>query len=504
MTNFERGKRAAIEAVAEIFERIESANDSLEKAREEKDLVTFVYWFVLIHEYYYMLQKPLLPEELERIYTEMEGYSHIDYLKHKREQGYERLPDYKTTYGSGYNFPDIIGCAIFNSLYDELFTFYPDIKELSCGGVLVRQNLTLHFLQRGENREHVDYCDACGKNLNDQPYPYAYRCTECGRIFNLCAKCSEGQTHKNWGDVGRKPKHDYRDYVYERMFQQVQKSLKQNEIDQMFEDEGMLEFSEGGQVEARRIVSVVKRVLQRIKQEHERVHHKYLRKSIILYTYNDQNVKTMCVDECNNIYVSANFLYNALKMDEELIYALLMSATYRISKNSFVREQKFLSDGMPRGLFTTTIKLSKDGVKHPVELTRRVHHDINIANDLETNSLLIHNEIMSYDALKNEMNAICGNFENIPLFETLYHREIMDKFREEINLTFPINPSHKPSPETFIAGYRLTRIRIGKMVVKYGEEGTHKKLTSIIKYIRKDNLQSLQDMFNLNKTTLLC
>ena len=78
MKHFERGKREALESVAEIFERIEKAKNYLEKAREEKNLVTFVYWFVLIHEYYYMLQKPLLPEELERIYAEIDNYIPID------------------------------------------------------------------------------------------------------------------------------------------------------------------------------------------------------------------------------------------------------------------------------------------------------------------------------------------------------------------------------------------------------------------------------------------
>ena len=42
MKHFERGKREALESVAEIFERIEKAKNYLEKAREEKNPVTFV------------------------------------------------------------------------------------------------------------------------------------------------------------------------------------------------------------------------------------------------------------------------------------------------------------------------------------------------------------------------------------------------------------------------------------------------------------------------------
>lgn len=93
MTRFERDKRAAIEAAVEFLERIDKATVNMEKAREEKDLVTFVYWFVLIHEYYYMLCEKPVPQRIAgSIYAEMESYTPIDYLKNKRKLRYERLP----------------------------------------------------------------------------------------------------------------------------------------------------------------------------------------------------------------------------------------------------------------------------------------------------------------------------------------------------------------------------------------------------------------------------
>lgn len=491
MTNFEQGKRAAIEATAEIFERIEKANGFLEKAREEKDLVAFAYWFVLIHEYYYMLLKPLLPRELERIYAELDYFTPIDYLKHKREQGYERLPDHNTTYGSGYNLPDIIGCALSNRYFEEIFTFYPDIKGMSCDGTLVRQNLMLHFLQTAENRQQVDYCDSCGRNLNDQPYPYAYICTKCGRIFNLCAKCSKEQIHKSWGYVGRKENNDYEDFVYRRMFQKDQEPLCQDEIDKTFADKGILEFTEGGKIDAREIVSMVKRVLERINLECGTFYRKTLRDCTILYIYNDKEIKTLCVDECNNIYVSANYLYNVLKMDESLIYALFMSGAYRILHTSFTQEQRFLDKGMPKSMFETLRETNRP----PVELTKPLHHDINIALDLQTNSILIRSKILPYDTLKTRMNAICVNNTESKLIGNYYYHEIMGKIRDKINLTFPSEPTHKPAPRTFLDSYRHTWIRISKLVFNYGEAKTYKKIKLIIKHIRKDNLQSLQNMF---------
>lgn len=496
MTNFEQGKRAAIEATAEIFERIEKANGFLEKAREEKDLVAFAYWFVMIHEYYHMLLKPLLPRDLERIYAEIDYFTPIDYLKHKREQGYERLPR-QYAYGRGYNFPDIIGCALSNRYFEEMFTFYPDIKGMTCDGTLVRQNLMLHFLQTAENRQQVDYCDSCGRNLNDQPYPYAYRCTKCGRIFNLCAKCSKEQIHKSWGYVGRKEKNDYEDFVYRRMFQKDQKPLCQDEIDKTFADKGILEFSEGGQIEAKKIVSVVKNVLERINQEHGTLYRKTLRDKAILYIYNDQEIKTLCVDECNNIYVSANYLHNVLKMDEVLIYALFVSGAYRILHTSFTQERNFLSEGMPRNqnLFKEMREKAKGIKKTPVELTKPLHHDINIALDLQTNSSLIRYEIFPYDSLKDGLNAICVNNTESKLIGNYYYHEIMGKIRDKINIAFPSEPTHKPAPRTFLDSYRQTRIKIWKLVSNYGEVHTYEKIKLIIKHIRKDNLQSLQNMF---------
>lgn len=494
-SKYEQGKRTAIEAVAELLERIDKATVNMEKAREEKELVTFVYWFVLIHEYYYLLlQEPLFPDELKDVYAEIDSCIPMDYLKHKREHGYERLP-HLWFYG-GYSISDMIGCALSNRFAESIFNFSPDIKMMICGGTLSRQNLMLHFLRTGERREHVDFCDVCGKNLNDQPYPYTYRCTKCGQIFNLCAKCSEGQIHKSWGNIGRSSQHQYKDLVYRRMFQQDQKSPKQSDIDQSFIDNDVLKFTEGGQVEAREIVSVVGKVLRRIKEKYDIRYYRYLQECRVLYTFNDSNIKTMCVDECSNIYVSANYLYRVLKMDEELIYALFMNGLYRIVYDMFAQERNFLSKGMPRGGLFGLYSTGWGKKCSPIELTKPLHHDINITLDLLTNSYLISNEILSYDSLKNRMNAICRNTATTSTIGRYYYHDTMGKFKDEVNQTFPLEPSRKPIPNTFLSGYIQTRVRIGKLVVSYGEMRTYEKLKPIIKYIRKGNLQSLQDMFN--------
>ena len=220
LSDYEKGKQAALESFSELTRRINDAEQKLEIARVGKDLITFVYWFVLIHEYRYMLNAILMPDELHMIYDDIERFTPEEYLVHKRRQGYVRLPDYRTVYGRGYNLPDIIGCALANRCEEEILTFVPDTDDiLVCGGRLKRQNLMLQFLQTGIGKEQTDFCDACGKNLNDQPYPYSFRCGKCGRTFNLCEECSKDRIHKNWGPVGREPFDKYEDAINQEMFQ---------------------------------------------------------------------------------------------------------------------------------------------------------------------------------------------------------------------------------------------------------------------------------------------
>ena len=220
LSDYEKGKQAALESFSELTRRINDAEQKLEIARVGKDLITFVYWFVLIHEYRYMLNAILMPDEFQMIYDDIERFTPEEYLVHKRQQGYVRLPDYRTVYGRGYNFPDIIGCALANRCEEEILTFVPDTDDiLVCGGQLKRQNLMLQFLQTRAGKEQTDFCDVCGKNLNDQPYPYSFRCDKCGRIFNLCGECSKDRIHKNWGPVGREPSDKYEDAINQEMFQ---------------------------------------------------------------------------------------------------------------------------------------------------------------------------------------------------------------------------------------------------------------------------------------------
>ena len=61
---YEEGKLAAIETVTSILNRLKVAENNLTQSREEKDLISFTYWFVLIHEYNYLIRTIPMPQDV--------------------------------------------------------------------------------------------------------------------------------------------------------------------------------------------------------------------------------------------------------------------------------------------------------------------------------------------------------------------------------------------------------------------------------------------------------
>mgnify|MGYP003517717486 FL=1 len=83
------------------------------------------------------------------------------------------------------------------------------------------------------------------------------------------------------------------------------------------------------------------------------------------------------------------------------------------------------------------------------------------------------------------------------LYRDLYEDpKRMELLRKQLDVEFTLSPAKIHRSSTFRSGYDYAWHRISTLCVNYGIEKTHEKLRPIVKYIRKDNLQSLQDMFN--------
>lgn len=131
---YKEGKLAAIETVTSILNRLKVAENNLTQSRKEKDLISFTYWFVLIHEYNYLIRTIPMPQDVQIVFDEIDRFAPREYLEHKRRSGYNRLPDFHTVYDRGYNFPDIIGCALSDRDAEEILSFIPKTEGmLVCG-----------------------------------------------------------------------------------------------------------------------------------------------------------------------------------------------------------------------------------------------------------------------------------------------------------------------------------------------------------------------------------
>lgn len=236
--------------------------------------------------------------------------------------------------------------------------------------------------------------------------------------------------------------------------------MEQTTISQQFADMYYLELKEGRRVRTSEFLATVNSVLSRIRQGYrfERI----IKESAIKFVCNDAHVTTMSIDDRNNVYVSVNYLVLSLNMDEELIYALFLNAYNTIASSSIDEEKKLLADGMPSGSFLRNMLFPE---KRPaVQLTRPVHHDINIALEIKVNSYVLSNDSITMDLLANKMNAVCVNSTDILTLSMYYYHEMMSKWREDVSHTFPLTPSVRPLPDTFSSGYAYTMRYLNEVV----------------------------------------
>ena len=243
--------------------------------------------------------------------------------------------------------------------------------------------------------------------------------------------------------------------------------MEQATISQQFADKCFLELKEGNRVRTSEFLAKVNSVLSRIRQDY-RYFERFIMESAIKFVCNDAHVTTMSIDDRNNVYVSVNYLVLSLNMDEELIYALFLIAYNTILSTSIDEEKKFLTDGMPSG--SMVLQMFRPKERPAVQLTRPIHHDINIALDIKANSLVLRNDSITMNLLANKMNAVCVNSTDILTLSMYYYHERMSKWREDVNYIFPLTPSVRPRPDTFSSGYAYTMRYLNELIKVYDKE----------------------------------
>lgn len=228
--------------------------------------------------------------------------------------------------------------------------------------------------------------------------------------------------------------------------------MTQLDANNLFEEKNHVFLDDGAKVYTNIFVSKISSILSKLLEEYRPLKRGIMKDLIVFYVYNDKRVPTACVDENNHIYISVNYVYSILKMNDDLIYALLSNALVHSDYSDLADEHSFLSKGMPRGLFTVGKYVGK-----PVQLTLPLHHTLNIAAEIKANNMVLGYGEISNDVLEEQMNAVALKEHNRLSLGQYYHEtELIDNWKERVGKAFPLAPSYKDNPMTYSSGYMQT------------------------------------------------
>lgn len=153
-----------------------------------------------------------------------------------------------------------------------------------------------------------------------------------------------------------------------------------------FRRQGEITLSSGAVINAGDVVDVVTAALDEIAYDWSHIY-RYARSASIVYVYNNSKCDTMCVSRELVITISANYVHDVLKMDKDLVLAILMHEIFHV-----------LYDHLERG---TNWAKSKG-----LAYNNTIHHNNNLAADIEVNKTLVNKGIIRADKLVNECHAL--------------------------------------------------------------------------------------------------
>ena len=201
----------------------------------------------------------------------------------------------------------------------------------------------------------------------------------------------------------------------------------QRKSDEIFASKGDLQLASGAVVNARDVVNVVKDAVDEIKMEWTSFYN-FAKSATIFYTYNNPQCPTMYVTNTLEIHVSANYVHDTLKMDKDLVMAILMHEIFHVVYNHIQRGMNWLNS-------------------YGKQLNEQTAFDNNLAADIEVNATLVNKGIISYDRVTNECHALflkkttddlSHDFVNVVSMENILEDDTaMDRLRHMTNYPWP-------------------------------------------------------------------
>ena len=242
---------------------------------------------------------------------------------------------------------------------------------------------------------------------------------------------------------------------------------EQSALNKAFINGGLIEFEDGTSVTPKEIVTAVNSALMWLNSEYSRTFTFAKNTLNIIYLAHSRKIKTMAVDKNMNLYMNAGFIFHTLKMDKELIAAVIMHEVFHALFNHIDRGSNWLmAKGKPK--------------------TPQTWHDTNLAADVEVNRTLIKIGLITEERLVNEIKGMYlkkadSGRDIVPMEIILDDEEYMNKLRSMC----PPDPDPEQkggndrtidTTEDWNNGYKDAWNKIAGLIKKYGHKGAWQKL----------------------------
>lgn len=242
---------------------------------------------------------------------------------------------------------------------------------------------------------------------------------------------------------------------------------EQSALNKAFINGGPIEFEDGTSVTPKEIVTAVNSALMWLNSEYSRTFTFAKNTLNIIYLAHSRKIKTMAVDKNMNLYMNAGFIFHTLKMDKELIAAVIMHEVFHALFNHIDRGSNWL--------------MAKGKSKTP-----QTWHDTNLAADVEVNRTLIKIGLITEERLVNEIKGMYlkkadSGRDIVPMEIILDDEEYMNKLRSMC----PPDPDPEQksgndstidTTEDWNNGYKDAWNKIAGLIKKYGHKGAWQKL----------------------------